>query len=405
MSRTWRIGAAIVTIALWSPGHALAQEDAKLEARSNESKVFTALKKEFEQQDPKAIIAHAPTYTERVTAARVAPRRAIPLRFLDLMLQPIKAGLSFRNWLSKTLSLLPSTRNCDSLGCSNRPREVVLAVSRTVGITADLEADPRGDPDNSRKPWGNILWPRSGISKFVSVARRAFHHWSVTGNWMLQVLGSFYDDRVRSASEERLVVNWPERELVNPLGRNPGEEVTPEPAPEDVRVDQPSHPLPLDLGSRTALYDIQAHTVYLPNGERLEAHSGIGKRLDDPRYVHEKNRGATPPNVYEIAPRPRLFHGVAALRLRPVGGGSMFGRSGMLAHSYMLGARGDSHGCVVFKDYPRFLQAFRSGEVSRLVVVRHLNDPDMASVRNRPGVPISNPVWATGTAAASALAR
>ena len=71
----------------------------------------------------------------------------------------------------------------------------------------------------------------------------------------------------------------------------------------------------------TAVYDISAHTVYLPNGTRLEAHSGLGDRLDDPRHVHERMRGATPPDVYELAPREQLFHGVQALRLKPVGGG------------------------------------------------------------------------------------
>jgi hypothetical protein len=70
--------------------------------------------------------------------------------------------------------------------------------------------------------------------------------------------------------------------------------------------------------------------------------------------------------------RRELFHGVAALRLNPVGGGEMFGRTGILAHTYMLGPRGDSNGCVSFKDYARFLRAFQSGEVSRLVVVTRL---------------------------------
>ena len=34
----------------------------------------------------------------------------------------------------------------------------------------------------------------------------------------------------------------------------------------------------------TAVYDISAHTVYLPDGTRLEAHSGLGSRLDDPAF-------------------------------------------------------------------------------------------------------------------------
>jgi Protein of unknown function (DUF2778) len=119
----------------------------------------------------------------------------------------------------------------------------------------------------------------------------------------------------------------------------------------------------------TAVYDVAAHTVYLPNGTRLEAHSGLGDRLDDPRHVNERMRGATPPNVYELEPREQLFHGVQALRLKPVGGGDIYGRTGLLAHRYMLGPNGDSNGCVSFKDYNAFLQAYQNGEVKRLVVV------------------------------------
>jgi hypothetical protein len=122
----------------------------------------------------------------------------------------------------------------------------------------------------------------------------------------------------------------------------------------------------------TAVYDISAHTVYLPDGTKLEAHSGRGGRLDDPHYVHERMRGATPPNVYELALREKTFHGVQALRLKPVGGGNTFGRSGILAHTYMLGPKGESNGCVVFKNYNAFLQAFQNGQVKRLVVVDNL---------------------------------
>jgi hypothetical protein len=70
----------------------------------------------------------------------------------------------------------------------------------------------------------------------------------------------------------------------------------------------------------TAVYDISARTVYLPDGTRLEAHSGLGAKLDDPRYVHVKMHGATPPHVYDLSPREALFHGVPALRMKPVGG-------------------------------------------------------------------------------------
>src|SRR5260370_19631824 len=66
--------------------------------------------------------------------------------------------------------------------------------------------------------------------------------------------------------------------------------------------------------------------------------------LDDPRYVSEKDRGPTPPNVYDLSLRDELFHGVRAIRLNPVGGGNMIGRDGMLAHTYMLRPNCQSNG-------------------------------------------------------------
>jgi hypothetical protein len=123
------------------------------------------------------------------------------------------------------------------------------------------------------------------------------------------------------------------------------------------------------VDERTAVYDISAHTVYLPDGRQLEAHSGLGKFRDDALSITEKNRGVTPPNAYQITLREQPFHGVQALRLTPVSNEPMYGRDGILAHTYMLGPTGQSNGCVVFKDYPAFLQAFSSGQVDRLIVV------------------------------------
>ena len=122
----------------------------------------------------------------------------------------------------------------------------------------------------------------------------------------------------------------------------------------------------------TAVYDISAHTVYLPNGQRLEAHSGLGSMLDDPRSVTQKMRGATPPTVYALTPREQLFHGVQALRLTPLGG-NVYGRAGLLAHTFMLGPNGDSNGCVSFRNYQAFLQAYQNGQIRRLAVVASLN--------------------------------
>ena len=124
---------------------------------------------------------------------------------------------------------------------------------------------------------------------------------------------------------------------------------------------------------QTAIYDISARMVYMPDGTKLEAHSGFGDLLDDPRHAHVKMRGVTPPHVYDLTMREQPFHGVQALRLIPVGGdGEIFGRTGLLAHTYMLGPNGDSNGCVSFKNYEAFLKAYVNNKVKRLVVVARM---------------------------------
>jgi hypothetical protein len=163
----------------------------------------------------------------------------------------------------------------------------------------------------------------------------------------------------------------------------------PTPAPEPKIVAAPPQPEPaapklaalpphtdtkkLEIDDRTAVYDISARTVYMPNGQRLEAHSGLGDKMDDPRHVHVRMRGATPPNVYKLTLREQLFHGVRAIRLNPLDERKMFGRDGILAHTYMLGPSGQSNGCVSFRDYDKFLRAFLNGDVDRLVVVSSLD--------------------------------
>lgn len=132
--------------------------------------------------------------------------------------------------------------------------------------------------------------------------------------------------------------------------------------------------------SKVAIYDISAATVYLPSGERLEAHSGLGPMRDNPRYVNQKNRGPTPPHSYDLRMREALFHGVEAIRLTPVDGNNRYNRDGLLAHTFMLGRRGDSNGCVVFKDYPRFLRAFKRGEFNKMVVVTRMQSSKPARI-------------------------
>jgi len=138
----------------------------------------------------------------------------------------------------------------------------------------------------------------------------------------------------------------------------------------------------LGYDSFTAIYDISAKAVYLPNGASLEAHSGMGSLKDDPEHVYKPNVGATPPAVYELKPREQLFHGVRALRMTPVDGSTTLGRSGLLAHNYMLGPNGDSNGCVSIRNYELFLKAFDDGKISRLIVVPSLSGTTSASQRS-----------------------
>ncbi|MGD9925054.1 MAG: DUF2778 domain-containing protein, partial [Pseudorhodoplanes sp.] len=129
---------------------------------------------------------------------------------------------------------------------------------------------------------------------------------------------------------------------------------------------------------KTAIYDINAKAVYMPNGEKLEAHSGLGQYMDDPRHVKLRMRGVTPQNSYKLTMREARFHGVEAIRMNPEDKPAMFGRNGILVHPYMLGPNGQSNGCVSVKDYPKFLAAFKRGEVNRMIVVFRLPEPPAA---------------------------
>jgi type VI secretion system (T6SS) effector TldE1-like protein len=131
----------------------------------------------------------------------------------------------------------------------------------------------------------------------------------------------------------------------------------------------------LAANPNAVLYDIVKKAVYLPDGEKLEAHSGYGNSLDDPASVGIKNYGVTPPNVYAVTLREKPFKGVRALRMKPVGGGNMYGRDGILAHSYLLGDQGASNGCLSVKDYDKFVQAYDAGKFDRIIVMRSADDP------------------------------
>ncbi|SHL48584.1 Protein of unknown function [Roseibium suaedae] len=126
--------------------------------------------------------------------------------------------------------------------------------------------------------------------------------------------------------------------------------------------------------SGIAVYDISSATVHMPDGSKLEAHSGIGKMRDNPKFVHVRNNGPTPPNVYHLRMREKRFYGVEAIRMLPADPSAMHGRDGMLTHTNLLRGRIGSHGCVAFTNYEKFLSAFKAGKVKKLIVVPSMNE-------------------------------
>lgn len=141
------------------------------------------------------------------------------------------------------------------------------------------------------------------------------------------------------------------------------------------------------VGNGVAVYDISTATVYMPDGSKLEAHSGKGAMADQPRFANRKNSGPTPPDTYNLSMRESRFHGVEAIRLTPTSGRNKYNRNGLLAHTYLLrGSPAQSSGCVAFKDYGRFLSAFKKGKIKRLVVVPRLNgSPTQVAQEGRQG--------------------
>ncbi|MGN8119182.1 DUF2778 domain-containing protein [Labrys sp. 22185] len=127
--------------------------------------------------------------------------------------------------------------------------------------------------------------------------------------------------------------------------------------------------MPVSQGP-TAVYDISSATLYLPNGDRLEAHSGRKQNRDNAKAVHLRNEGPTPPGEYILSMREKPFYGVNALRMTPTRASYTFGRDGFLAHSYLAGPGGDSHGCLSVKNYAKLLRAYRNGQVKQITVVK-----------------------------------
>ncbi len=131
-------------------------------------------------------------------------------------------------------------------------------------------------------------------------------------------------------------------------------------------------------GTKVAIYDVSNATVHMPDGTKLRAHSGIGKMRDNPDYEHVKMNGPTPAGIYRLKMRERRFHGVEAIRMTSVDGRDPKNRTGLLTHTNLLRGQKGSHGCVAFQNYEPFLNAFKRGHVTMLVVV-----PEMPSSRTQ----------------------
>lgn len=125
-------------------------------------------------------------------------------------------------------------------------------------------------------------------------------------------------------------------------------------------------------GTKIAIYDVSNATVYLPDGTKLRAHSGIGKMRDNPRYEHVTMRGPTPAGIYRLTMREERFYGVEALRMTSIDGRDPKNRTGLLTHTNLLRGRIGSHGCVAFQNYQPFLRAFKRGRITTLIVVPEL---------------------------------
>jgi hypothetical protein len=125
-------------------------------------------------------------------------------------------------------------------------------------------------------------------------------------------------------------------------------------------------------GTKVAIYDVSNATVYLPDGTKLRAHSGIGRMRDNPRYEHVTMRGPTPAGIYRLSMREKRFYGVEAIRMTSIDGRDPKNRTGLLTHTNLLRGQKGSHGCVAFQNYQPFLRAFKRGQITMLVVVPEL---------------------------------
>lgn len=277
----------------------------------------------------------------------------------------------------------------------------LIAAGRLLAVSVDARSDARSVVGMSSQSRGSMLvsLPESGVavplqvaalsdddavlsdaSDAISAAHAAFPPSAGT-------LADFTNDQLFTGSIHSFTARFEAIELAKAEHARIPTKIQDRPAIAHLpvpRTQLASLPPAGDIGitqdpdvptAKTAIYDITSQVVYMPNGEKLEAHSGLGQYMDNPKFVHLKMRGATPPNTYKLRLRESLFHGVQAIRMIPLRENDMFRRDGILAHTYMLGPNGQSNGCISFRNYPKFLSAFMRGEVDHITVVARLSKP------------------------------
>jgi hypothetical protein len=283
------------------------------------------------------------SFLDRFAAA--SPQGVAPAPVLE---EPTKVAVAPKPEPLK-LAEAPKARETSREAARETPRipskDAAKEASRDSAKMQLASASPAAEPDEA---------PKGGVSKFRDMAQRA-------KNAILSLGGD------RHSITEKLWGKEGSRNPVLAYASADAGSVTGSVTPREQNPMLGGSP-PYDRD--TAVYDITAHMVYLPDGTKLEAHSGLGSSLDDPHSSRIRMRGVTPPHIYTLKPREALFHGVAALRLTPIGGeDAIFGREGLLAHTYMLGPNGDSNGCVSFRDYNAFLNAYRYQGIRKLAVL------------------------------------
>ena len=297
------------------------------------SEAFSALPETIVVERPARVAAISPALFNDRFAASAA--QGVPSRASEALSAP---GLD-------APKLADTAKPAGAPRLAEAPKSKAAAPAQ-VALNGPSQAAPAATEAKPAKP--------AGLSVHEMAQRAKVAVMSIAGSGRLSITEKLWGKEPSSPHTSLLSYASADASITGSIGHDPN----------------PLHGGAAPYDRDTAVYDISAHTVYLPDGTKLEAHSGLGSKLDDPQSAPIKMHGVTPPHIYELKPREALFHGVPALRLNPIGGEeAVYGRVGLLAHTYMLGPNGDSNGCVSFRDYNAFLNAYRNQGIKKLAVV------------------------------------